>query len=129
MRLHKFWDREKVIQEIRSLRNRKQPLNARYVIRNYPDLFEAGRRHYGKWSKALHAEGVTSALMLKNSTGRRNLLKTLRNAFEIDSQAVISKFSKRQTVLYFGSLQNAKIALETNTKVLIGKRQHVMGDT
>jgi hypothetical protein len=123
MRLHKFWDRKKVIKEIRSLRRRNQPLNVRYVIRNYPDLFEAGRRHYGKWSKALRAEGMTSALMLKNSTGRRNLLKTLRNALGKDSRAVISKFSKLQVVLYFGSLHNAKTALETDTKVFTGKRR------
>jgi hypothetical protein len=44
MRLHKFWDREKVIKEIRSLRKRNEPLHARYAIRNYPGLFEAGRR-------------------------------------------------------------------------------------
>jgi hypothetical protein len=107
MRLHKFWDREKVIEEIRSLRERNEPLHARYVIRNYPDLFEAGRRHYGRWSKALRAEDMTSALMLKNSTGRRNLLKTLRNAFAKNSQPRISKVSQLQATLYFGSLQNA----------------------
>jgi hypothetical protein len=123
MRLHQFWDREKVIKEMRSLRNRNQPLNARYVIRNYPSLFEAGRRHYGTWNKALRTVGITSTLMLKNSTGRRNLLKTLRNALGKDSQAAISKFSKLQVALYFGSLQSAKIALETDTKVLTGKRR------
>jgi hypothetical protein len=60
--------------------------------------------------------------MLKNSTGRRNLLKTLQNAFAKDSRAVIPNFSKLQVALYFGSLHNAKIALETDTKVLTGKR-------
>jgi hypothetical protein len=72
--------------------------------------------------QALRAEGMTSALMLKNSTGRRNLLKTLQNAFDKDSRAVIPNFSKLQVALYFGSLHNAKIALETDTKVLTGKR-------
>jgi hypothetical protein len=120
MRLHKFWDREKVIEEIRSLRERNEPLHARYVIRNYPDLFEAARRHYGSWGKALRAAGINTP-MLKNSTDRRNLLKRLRNAFAKDSRTAISKSSKLQLVLYFGSLQNAKIALKTDTKVLSTK--------
>jgi len=131
MRLHKVWDRKKVIKEIRRLRNRNQPLNARYAIQNYPRLFEAVRRHYGKWGTALRAVGIRTP-MLKNSTGRRNLLKRLRNAFEKDSGTAISKSSKLQLVLYFGSLQNAKIALRTDTKVLSTKggfrHVHVMGD-
>jgi hypothetical protein len=122
MRLHKFWDSEKVIREIQSLRNRNQPLNARYVIQNYPRLFEAGRRHYGKWDKALRAVGIRTP-MLKNSTGRRNLLKRLRYAFEKNSGRAMSKSSKLQLVLYFGSLQNAKFALKTDTKALSAKRR------
>ena len=121
-----------MIKEIRSLGNRNQPLHARYVIKNHPALFEAARRHYGKWRKALRAAGINTP-MLKNRAGRRNLLKRLRNAFEKDSRPTISKSSKRQLVLYFGSLQNAKIALKTDTKVLGTKggfrRAHLMGET
>jgi hypothetical protein len=110
MRLHKFWDREKVIKGIQHLQRQNEPLHAHYVMKTYSDLFGAGQRYYGQWSKALHAAGITGTPLLKNSTARRKLPEALRDALKRNSRSVISKSLKLQAELYFGSVQKALVA-------------------
>ena len=103
MRSHNFWDAKKVVKAIRGLRSRGQQLNAYYAMKNYPGLFLAGLRYYSEWSKALRAAGISNSSMLKNSTARRNLLKTLQKKTSGKSFA-IGRSLKLQAELYFGSL-------------------------
>jgi hypothetical protein len=44
--LHTFWDKERVIREIKELKRRRIPLYAVYVMRNHPELFSAANRQY-----------------------------------------------------------------------------------
>jgi hypothetical protein len=106
MRLHDIWDAQKVVETIRGLRSRGQQLNAYYAMKNYPALFLAGLRYYGEWGKALGAAGISNSSMLKNSTARRNLLKTLQEKTS-EKPFAIGRSLKLQAELYFGSLQNA----------------------
>ena len=43
MRMRRLWDREKVIQEIRGLRDRNLPLYAKYVLEQHGELFSGAR--------------------------------------------------------------------------------------
>jgi hypothetical protein len=46
MRLRTFWDRDRVIKEIRDMRERNMPLYANFVMRNYTTLFSGALRHF-----------------------------------------------------------------------------------
>ena len=100
MRLHRTWDTEKVSKAIRNLRHRRQQLNAHYVAKHNPALFQAGLRYYGRWNKALRAAGISTTRILKNSTARRKLLKTLQGK----GRSAISESLRLQADLYFGDL-------------------------
>jgi hypothetical protein len=52
-RMRRLWDREKIIKEIRAIRDRNLPLYAKYVIEQHQELFSSARRHFGSWSGAL----------------------------------------------------------------------------
>ena len=58
MRLRTFWDLERVINEIRNMRERNLPLYANYVMRNHATLFSGALRHFRSWNKALVAAGI-----------------------------------------------------------------------
>ena len=53
-----FWDQAKVIREVETLRKRRLPLYARYVLDHRKKLFSAARRQFGSWRKALVAAGI-----------------------------------------------------------------------
>jgi hypothetical protein len=53
MRLWGFWDQEKLIRQIQTLRKRSLPLYAKYVLANHQKLFSAALRQFGSWRKAL----------------------------------------------------------------------------
>jgi len=59
MRIRRLWDQEKVINGIRSMREKNLPLYARYMMKNHGNLFSSAQRRFGPWSKALRAAGVT----------------------------------------------------------------------
>ena len=112
MRLRNFWDREKVILGICSLRKQNLPLYANYVMRNHLNLFSGAVRQYGSWNKALMAAGI---IAIPQNT-RFGLLRELRDAVEWR----ISQALRSEIVYYFGSLRDAKIALKTDRRLLTG---------
>jgi hypothetical protein len=58
MRLWAFWDQAKLIRQIQTLRKRRLPLYAKYVLDNHKKLFSAALRQFGSWEKALIAAGI-----------------------------------------------------------------------
>ncbi len=101
VRLHKVWDREKVIEAIRELRDQNRQLNAHYANKNYTSLFTAGVRYYGDWGRALAAAGMSNTPTLTNATARRKLLKRLRKT-STNSRATLSKSLRLQAELRQG---------------------------
>ena len=56
--LHRHWDREKVIAEIRKLEADQVPLNSSWIKRRYGDLYRAAIKLFpSSWGKALQAAG------------------------------------------------------------------------
>jgi hypothetical protein len=106
-RLRRFWDKEKIINELQRMRKRNLPLYANYVMKNYQNLFSGALRQYGSWNKALIAAGNTE---ISRKT-RLGLLRALRDA--VESRSAISRALRSEIEYYFGSLGNAKIALKT----------------
>jgi len=116
MRLRSFWDREKVILGIRTLRKQNLPLYAKYVMKNHPNLFSGALRQYGSWNKALVAAGITNKEIPRKT--RLGLLRDLRDAVEHRND--ISQALRSEIAYYFGSLRDAKIALKTDRRLLNG---------
>ena len=112
MRLRRFWNDEKIVQELRRMRKRNLPLYANYVMRNHPNLFSGAVRQYGSWNKALMAAGI---IAIPQNT-RFGLLRELRDAVEWR----ISQALRSEIVYYFGSLRDAEIALKTDRRLLTG---------
>jgi hypothetical protein len=55
------WSPEKVLQMIRDLAGRRQPINNTDIRRHFPDLFDAGRKRFGNWGNVLRAAGFDPA--------------------------------------------------------------------
>jgi hypothetical protein len=53
----KKWSEEKIIHEILTLHEDVNPLNDRYVNKNYNPLYNAARRQFGSWKNAIEAVG------------------------------------------------------------------------
>jgi hypothetical protein len=114
MRLRRSWDRKKIMTAIRTLRKQNLPLYASYVAKNHSKLFDAALAVFGSWRKALGAAGIT-AISRKTRLG---LLRELRDAVESRSEIPQALCSEIQ--YYFGRLRNARIALETDGRLLSG---------
>jgi hypothetical protein len=98
MRIRRFWDKERVVKEIRALRRRKLPLTPSQVIKNHTDLFSGALRQYGSWNKALVAAGIADKEIPKKT--RLGLLRELRDAMESRSD-----ISNEQFVAGYGATQ------------------------
>jgi hypothetical protein len=70
-------DREKVLLEIRRMRQNKLPLYAYYVMKHHPKVFSGALRQCGSWSKAVRAEGIQ--VPKPPYVGRLATLRALRN--------------------------------------------------
>lgn len=118
VRLREQLDQEKVVKQIRTLRARKLPLNAKYVLRNHPGTFSSGRRLFGSWSKALSAFEI--AVPKNTKGGRLGTLRALRDWIDKHSRADIPQGLKLQAIYYFGSVAQAIGALKTERRILLG---------
>jgi hypothetical protein len=116
MRLRRFWDKEKIVQELGRIRGQNLPLYAKYVMKNHPNLFSGALRQYGSWNKALVAAGITNKEIPRKT--RLGLLRDLRDAVEHRND--ISQALRSEIAYYFGSLRDAKIALKTDRRLLNG---------
>jgi hypothetical protein len=119
VRQRELLDREKVVNHIRTVRARKLPLNAKYVLHNHPGTFSAGRRLFGSWIKALATSEIT---VPKNTNlGRLGTLRALRDALDAGtSRDKMPQELKLQAAYYFGSLPKAITALRTERKITSG---------
>jgi hypothetical protein len=113
-RLRSFWTEERLNREIRHLRQQKLPLYPNYVMKNHPKVLSQALRRHGTWKKALMANGFSPA----RKRFRLHLLTQLRDA--MDSRAKISEKLHSEIDYYFGSLQNAKVAVKTDKRLLNG---------
>lgn len=121
MRIRRFWDRDKIIKEIRGMRDQNLALNANYVMKNHAKLFSGAIRQYGSWRKALLAAGIAKKQVKgKLYSSRLVLLRALRDALEKHSKEDIPEALRLQAVHYFGSVKNAIIALRSDQRLLRG---------
>jgi hypothetical protein len=118
MRLRTYWETERVVTQIRLLREQGVPLYPAYILKHYAALFAAAIRIFGSWRNALVAAGIR----VPDSThdGRRGVLRALRDALEQHSESDLPEKLKLHAVYYFGSLRKAKAALKTDRRVLAG---------
>jgi hypothetical protein len=117
MRVRRLWDHERVVKEIRGLRDRKLPLYAKYVMEQHTELFSSARRHFGSWSRALRAAGITQAPRKAAYRSRLTILRTLRDALEKGLKKDLPQTLRVEAAHYFGTLLNAQRALKKDPKL------------
>ena len=118
MRLGTYWQSERVLNEIRLLRDKGIPPYPKYVLKHYAALFGAARVIFGSWRNALLAAGIE--VPDSPHGGRLRVLRALRDALKEHSENDFSEKLKLHAVYYFGSLRKAKAALKTDRRVLAG---------
>jgi hypothetical protein len=118
LRLRTYWETERVVTQIRVLRQKGLPLYPKYILKHYAALFSAALRIFGSWPTALIAAG----LEVPDSPhhGGRGVLRALRDALEQHPRGDLPEKLKLHAVYYFGSLQKAKAALKTDRRVSAG---------
>ena len=121
MRLRTYWETERVVTEIRFLRQKGVPLYQAYVIKHYAALFSAALRIFEAWPNALIAAGIE--VPDSPHDGPRGVLRALRDALEQHSENDLPEKLKLHAVYYFGSLQKAKAALKTDRRFRAGWRK------
>jgi hypothetical protein len=119
MRLHTFWDQDRIIKEIHGMRDQNLPLYPRYMIKNHRNLFSGALRHFGTWSKALRAAGITQTSKVMYWS-RLTLLRELRDTLVNGSKDNIPQTLRLQATHYFGSLRNAFLAMRKDQRLLRG---------
>jgi hypothetical protein len=121
MRMRTFWDQDSIIKEIRGMRDQTLPLYPNYVMKNRANLFSGALRHFGSWSKALLAVGISKKQAPTSVyKSRPGILRELRDVLETRSKDDIPQALRLHAVHYFGSLRNALFALKKDQRVLCG---------
>jgi len=116
MRMRSFWDKKRVISELRRMQRQNLPLYPDYVMENHHKLLSAALRQFGSWNKALLEANIIDHDVPRKT--RLGLLRDLREA--IESRSEISQALRSEIVYYFGSVRNAKVALKTDVRILSG---------
>jgi hypothetical protein len=119
MRLRTFWDQDRIIKEIRGMRDQNLPLYANYVMRNHANLFSGALRHFKSWSKALLVAGIRQ-VPRKVYKSRLGIIRELRDILEKSSKKDIPQALSLAATQYFGSLQKALVALKKDQRLLHG---------
>jgi hypothetical protein len=121
MRLRTFWDQDRIIREIRGMRDQNLPLYPHYVMKNHKNLFSGALRHFRSWNKALVAAGINkkqaSTSVYKSGP---DILRALRDVLENSSKDDIPEVLRVRAAHYFGSLQIALTAMKTDQRLLRG---------
>jgi hypothetical protein len=118
MRLRTYWQSERVLNEIRLLRENGIPLYPKYVLKHCAALFGAARVIYGSWRNALIAAGIE--VPDSPHDGRRGVARALRDALEQRQENDVSEKLKLHAAYYFGSMEKAKAALKTDRRLSAG---------
>ena len=118
MRLRTYWETERVVTQIRGLRQKGVPLYAAYVLKHNPALFSAALRIFESWPNALIAAGLEAPDSPHG--GRHGVLRALHEALEQHSQRDLPEKLKLHAVYYFASLRKAKAALKTDRRLRTG---------
>jgi len=118
MRLRTYWQSERVLNEIRLLRDKGVPLYPKYVLKHYAALFSAARSIFGSWRNALIAAGIEVPDAVHDS--RRGVARALRDALEQRQENDVSEKLKLHAAYYFGSMEKAKAALKTDRRLSAG---------
>jgi hypothetical protein len=119
MRLRTFWDQDKIIKEIRGMRDQNLPLYPSYVMKSHANLFSGALRQFESWSKALLAAGIKE-VPRKEYENRLGILRELRDILERGSKKDIPQPLSLAATQYFGSLQKALVALKKDQRLLRG---------
>ena len=121
MRLRTFWDQDRIIREIRGMRDQNLPLYPHYIMKNHRNLFSGALRHFRSWNNALLAAGINKKQASTNVyKSRPGILRELRDALETHSKDDIPQALRLQAVHYFGSLRNAFSAMKKDRRFLRG---------
>ena len=128
MRERGVWHQKKIIEKIRAMHKKQQPLYAKYVMDNHGKLFQAALRQFGSWANALVVASVTKKPRTKKLyRGRLTLLNALSDALERHSVKTIPQPLKLEAAHYFGSLEKAIATLKKQGKRLPGwNRRKIM---
>jgi hypothetical protein len=118
MRLRTYWEAERVVTQIRVLRQKGVPLYAAYVVKHYAALFSAAIRIFGSWRNALFGARIEGPDGPHDR--RRGVLRALREALKQPFENEIPEKLKLHAVYYFGSLRKAKAALKSDSRVSAG---------
>jgi hypothetical protein len=111
LRLRRLWDREKVIEEIRGLRDRNLPLYTKYVM----GLFSLARAATSNLGAARSVLPELSSAQERIS-GRLTILRTLRDALKKGSKKDLSRTLMVEAGYCSESLRNAQRALKNDPK-------------
>ena len=114
-RMWGFWDQEKLIRQIRGMRKKNLPLNAKYAMKNHQKLFSAAVRQCGSWSKALFAAGIKIPSYAHG--GRLGILRALHD-LDGHSKNDVPQPLTSCAVYYFGSLQKAMVAAKSEPRIV-----------
>jgi hypothetical protein len=121
MRLHTFWDQDRIIREIRGMRDQNLPLYPHYIMKTHRNFFSGALRHFRSWNNALLAAGINKKQASTNVyKSRFGILRELRDTLENGSKDHIPKVLRLQAAHYFGSLPNALSALKSDQRLLRG---------
>lgn len=87
------WPRDRIIQEIRLRHVERKLLNTDQMLREYPALHTAGRRHFGTWKKAVEQAGINYNQYIRGGLRGWTRLKTQRALLD---RLVDNRGSRRQ---------------------------------
>jgi len=85
VRIYRKWNKQKIIDEIKSIVSRKEPLNAGHINRKYIALYGAvcSKRYYKNWGKAVSAVGINyNEINLRKHRTTRDILDEIRKIFK-----------------------------------------------
>jgi hypothetical protein len=114
VKLHNYWDKEKILQEISSLIESGVDLSSGYVQTNHRKLYRACLKIYGSWGETLYELGIDYKKVMKITRWNKDkIISTIQELFNSETNLTYSKISLLRNDLYlastrhFGSLESA----------------------
>jgi len=105
---HESWTRDKVLQRIRQLAERGEPLNHQDAKRSHPSLVSAAssRRLFGNWARAVEAAGIDYDSVRKTTRWTRDrIVRTIRT---LDGEGRPLNNSSMRRMGYRGMMEAAR---------------------